>query len=291
MQHIIYIFDHPSHNDNNIKFLSYIKRHHNIIKNMDVRIKIITLLPSDLDNPSIQAFIRSRNIDEFPSLITDTKVYKGLKEIINIYETNISEYNKYYIQLEKQKQLLLTNNIPKPKPKPIPIPFESELNDDDELHSYMQNNLQLKNKYDDDEEDTIVGDSGDNTMMDTYRHHMSKRNVNRKNPFNSKMRTIESDTNKKIDADTDVDIQAAMFQQMQKNKLTLNTNHNELTKAIDKYNNNVDDDDEREDNINNTNDYEESSINVDPTKINYDDDDPQDSLLEKAYWSRISETK
>ena len=310
MQHTIYILDHPSYASQNINFLNYIKYYQNVIKNMDVRIKISVLLPTDLNNPEISSILKLKNIDIFPTLVTDTKIYKGMEEIVNIYTTNIKEYNNYLKQVEEQKAKFNEMNNKRTEEKKIEEKRRKEnednIDDEDQIHSYMNKQLQMKSKYDDDEEDTALGDSGDNSMMDTYRHMIARRDSTKKNPLNSKMRTLESNdtttnnntNNTKLISNNDIEsMQSAMYKQLQKNNMSLSTHHDTIANSMDTYNKNNNNDnndnsdnEEREDNIKGG--LDDEGINIDPTKLSYDgEEDPQDAIIEKAYWSRMAETK
>jgi hypothetical protein len=313
--HNIYILDHPMFKDNNIKFLSYIKKNQNIIKNMSVRITITPLTPDQLEDKEIEEFLRSKQIEVFPVLITDNKIYKGLHDIVNIYETNIIEYNKHVREIESQRlqqmqqmqqmqQIQQKSNLINNEQKNIPIKSEqpkrnAPIDNDEQMHSYIASQLHIKNKEEEDE--TVFGDGGDNIMMDSYRHMMSRRGVEKKNPFGSKMRTIEN-SEKKVNDNEPMNMQDIIFKQLQ-NKQVNNQVNKQVNNEIDMDKNprhkqmqmiknqmNDTEDDERDDNI--KADVEEERINIDPSNIEYDgDEDPQDAILEKAYWNRVSETK
>lgn len=274
--HNIYILDHPLFINNNINFLAYIKKNQMAIKNMKVSIHIEIIQADQLQDPQIEKYLKDKNIEIFPILITNKKIYKGLHDIINIYETNIRSYFDYMHQKElqiqnemKRQQFMQTQNefkIQKEMEKQQMIQKQNEDNDmdDERMHSYISKELQIKEA---EHEESPFGDIGNDSMMDTYRHMMTKRSTEKRNPFNNnKLRSLE---NKK--GEDDINMQDIIYKQLQKNK-------------------SMEDDDYHEDNIKQNSDDE--TINIDPTKIEYDmDDDPQDAILEKAYWNRVSETK
>lgn len=311
--HNIYILDHPMFSMNNINFLSYIKKNQNIIKDMEVKITVTSLSPEHLKDPEIEDFLKSKNIEIFPVLITGNKIYKGLHDIVNIYESNISEYNKHtrdmemqqqmqqqqmQMQMQKQQQMQMQQQQQKQK-QDFQNPDQDQ--DQDEIHSYISQQLQLKSKTDDDE--NPFGEMGNNSMMDTYRHMMTRRNTDKKNPFSSKTRTIEEKESEKEDESENM--QSIIYNQLQNGKnpmapkeniysrssTTSNQSSSNRQRQMNIMKNDMGNDmDDREDNI--KGDVEEEVINIDPSKIEYDeDDDPGDSILEKAYWSRNAETK
>ena len=305
IKHNIYILDHPTFKTNNISFLSYIKKNQDIIKQMGVKLTITSLTSNQLNDPEIGSFLKSKNIDLFPVLITDQKIYKGMQEIVNIYENNISEYNQHLKNVEiykqqiqqqqiqqqlMQRQMLmqqqqqqqvqqrtqqLKQQVQQQKQQQQPKNY-APIDSDEQLHSYMSQNLHSKSKNDDDNDDEVpFGDDENNSMMDTYRHMITRRNGEKRNPFNSKMRTVEDNnsvqknTQKNTQKNSDdVDMQNVIFNQLQsKNNMELRSDN---IKEIDN----------------------EETVNIDPSKIDYDqDEDPQDKILESAYWNRIAETK
>lgn len=335
INHNIYILDHPMFSVNNINFLSYIKKNQSIIKDMGVKINITSLSPEQLDDPAIEEFLKSKKIEVFPVLITDNKIYKGLHDIVNIYETNINEYHQHIrdldMQQQKQQEIQRQQEIQKQlelrkqqefqrqqmalKQKEVQRQREAPIDDDEQMHSYISQQLQTKSKMDDDEE-APFGDSGNNSMMDTYRHMMTRRNGDKRNPFNSKMRTVEDKETRVEERPVEaMSMQDVIYKQLQNgmnpmappkenmndmqrsNMAPQNRNNNQLQnqdprrRQMQMMKNNMDDvDEEREDNI--KGEVEEEVVNIDPSKIEYDvDDDPGDAILEKAYWSRNAETK
>lgn len=263
--HNIYILDDPFFDDINIKFLSYLKKNKSIIKDMGVSIRIDALTSDQLNE--IEDFLKENNIEIFPILVTDKKIYKGLHDIVMIYDTNIKSYHNHIYQQEQLKQQEILRNqqelyqrqqqIQKQQQKQSIIE-DSDL--DEQMHSYIANELQLKTV---EKDDSMFNDMNNDNMMDSYRHMMSKRGTEKRSPFNNKLRSLE---NTKQSNDDNINMQDIIYNQLQ---------------------NNVD----KEDNIKHEIDDDEV-INIDPSKIKYDeDDDPQDAILEKAYWNRVSETK
>ena len=287
--HTIYILDTPNLKKDNVNFLTYISSKLNIIKNMGVKVRVVSLLPEQLDELSIKNFLNSKNIKEFPVLVTDVKTYHGLREIITIYANNINEYNKYQynMELQKQKQMEIQKQVEKRNQMNLQSSMQSNkqreiIDDDDHIHNYISEELQIKNKDKDDEEENPFGEINSNSMMDTYRHMMTRRNTNKKNPFSSKTRVIEEKEQKKEEYKTmnsssvmssNTSSSSGNMQDIIYNQLQNSSNNNEEL---------------REDNI--KSDNTEVSINIDTSNIDYDDDDPSGAMLEKAYWSRNSES-
>lgn len=308
ISHIIYILDHPMFRDHNINFLSFIKHNIIIIRNMGVKITINTLTLDKLDNPDVKEFLIRKNIDIFPVLITKNKIYKGLHDIVNIYKTNIAEYNNYIrnqemqMQNKKEEQSTLQvnnrlhnqgNNIQVQLPNKMQQKY-APVEDEENIHSYISDELQIKNKVDDDEESPF-GEIGNNSMMDTYRHMMTRRSKDNKNPYSSNMRTLEDSSRENIRGTEPSNMQDVIYKQLQNNTIVnkcQTDSINQRQKQMQRMKSNIEDtdDEDREDNI--KGDIGEEVINIDPSKIEYDaDDDPGDAILEKAYWSRNAETK
>jgi hypothetical protein len=291
--HNLYILDCPDLIQKNINFLSYIRRNQDLLKSMNVIV-----------NVSVINQVGNLTIDDFPILTTQNKKYHGFHDIVVVYESNIREYNNYIASInDKHKDIYqvsknITSNAKKNKPveriKHTDDSFDERNEDSDyQLHSYIQSNLrQVSNSMDDDDASPI-GDVGNKSMMDQYNFMLDRRSRGPKNPYaprkNNDIAMMSNSIKPVNNSDGNANsMQDMMFQQLQssnsnKQKRDTNDFHNESERD---FQNDLD----REDNI--KSEVDDEPINIDPTKIEHDiDEDPQDQVMEQAYWNRISETK
>lgn len=249
--HTIYILDDHVFKRVNIDFLSYINRNKELLQEMGVKVKVNSLLLDQLQDPEIEDFLRSNNINQFPILISGNKIHKGLQDIIKLYESNFNAYKAHKIhqmQLAQQERInQIKNMYPEPVQKPVPVQRtepvqkheDQKNNDKNNIKDYMDFEIgggKKKQEIEDDDNVFNMGDSGN--MMDNYRNMMERRGG-----FKSKTKSV-----------------------------TITTTEESI----------------REDNV----EIDDSPLNIDPTKIDYDEEkDPQDDLIEQAYWARMSESK
>jgi hypothetical protein len=274
IQHNLYILNGTSFNNNNKSLLIYIKQINHILRDMEVN---LTIIPLDIDQitEDVDELLERKNIKNFPILITPNKIYDGMANIIEIYENNINEYKKYKLlelyqieEKERQRQIMIQQQLMQKQQllkqqqmmnnRTTKKKTDDSENDDDNdnLKNYMNRQIGSTNssskKEDSDVEDNEMLFDGTRTdMMDMYRTMMEKRGT----------------SGSKNLRDSKLRIVETNSFSVKKN----NSNEN------------------KEDNIEQT---EAETINIDPSSIEKDpDDDPQDYILEQAYWSRISETK
>jgi hypothetical protein len=284
--HNIYILDNPYLKQINLNFLNYIKSIQDILKDMNVKIIINTFSQKDVYGQDFNYFLQKYSIAKFPVLMTNNKIYQGIKNIVVIYNENIKEYSIYLQKKQKaindankiEQNLQQMGNKPSEKTsekitnKPtnkVTNKREDILNnntneDEDRIFEYFKNEINIPaNASTYDEEDSIFEDKK-SSLMDSYNVMINKRNSAKKNIRSSNFRTLET-TNKPD----------------QKSNMTEKEN-SIITDNIK----------EEDDNIKLENDVDDVPINIDPSTIERDEDyDMQDDLLEKAYWNRISETK
>jgi hypothetical protein len=139
----------------------------------------------------------------------------------------------------------------------IKEPAKKQEEAEEDIHELMKSELSIKNTNDIEEEEQPFGSSS-LSMMDNYRDMVEKRGPG-KNVRNSNFRSVE------INEGTE-----------KKTNSVNKKNDNTKPKPVEKNNPYT----SRTDNI------KESNIS-----IPHDDDvDPQDAIMERAYWSRISES-
>lgn len=227
--HSIYIYNHESIKNVNKALLTFIFDNKDIISNMNVNIKIFNIA-----GPKIEEFINQNSITIFPILITNNKVYKGIKEIITIYRLNINEYKK-----------IMNNNNNNNKTEKIKTENIYEDNDDDD--------------------DNVFESNINSSIMDSYKNMLDVREKKIKNIRSSNLRIIDNGNKEKEN----------------------NSSNSKMFNKISNQNINNEEPSDRNDNIIN----DDIIVNIDPTKIEKDGtEDPNDDIIEKAYWSRISLT-
>jgi hypothetical protein len=274
IQHNLYILNGTSFNNNNKSLLIYIKQINHILRDMEVN---LTIIPLDIDQitEDVDELLERKNIKNFPILITPNKIYDGMANIIEIYENNINEYKKYKLlelyqieEKERQRQIMIQQQLMQKQQllkqqqmmnnRTTKKKTDDSENDDDNdnLKNYMNRQIGSTNssskKEDSDVEDNEMLFDGTRTdMMDMYRTMMEKRGTSGSKNLRDSKLRI---------------VETNSFSEKKNN-----SNEN------------------KEDNIEQ---IEDKPINIDPSSIEKDpDDDPQDYILEQAYWSRISETK
>jgi hypothetical protein len=266
--HVIYILDHPLIVDSNIKFLNYIKKNQHILQQMKVNIGV-NIVTNGFPNA-------------FPVLVTSKKRYHGLNDILVVYESNIKAYNDFQIKnktVENRSENKTVENIGENKT----IENRNEINEEN-IHEYMKSNI----TGDTGDGELSIGDMGNNGMMDDYRYMIDKRSV--KNPYTPKR---SNDIYSDDAVESKNDIQDQLYKQLtnaKQHNMFENTqkNNERRDNIVFNSNNNFD----KDDNILNKNIIDtDKSVKIDPSNIERGpEDDPQDLIMEKAYWNRISES-
>lgn len=279
--HNIYILDVPELTQKNVNFLEYIKRNQSLLKSMKVIINIF-----------VTSQVGNLTVANFPVLVTKNKTYYGLHDIVIVYESNIREYNNYINTINKKeidtyrvsKNTDKKNNESEYLNDSKNITIDNNEDTDNQLHQYIQSNLRITSNDDIDDDVSPIGDIGSKSMMDHYNYMLDKRSKSHKNPYAPRknndiaMMSSSSNSSNSNNKSNNKNMQDMMFQQLQ-GSMSGNKQYNK--EDADVY--------EKEDNI--KAELTEETINIDPSKIEHDDEDPQDNIMEQAYWNRISETK
>jgi hypothetical protein len=129
-----------------LSVLRFIKSNLEPIRAMGVNVRVQKVRDEDLSNGQAVEMMRERGISRLPALCTPQQVYTGAKAIIGLYEKNLSMFS------EKQRR---------PPPKAVAKTPDIE--------SYMHQEMR------DGESDDEGMSEGGNSMMDTYRQVISRR--------------------------------------------------------------------------------------------------------------------
>ena len=157
VQHNLYVkvvtgadADHKSR-DITLGALKYVHTRLATFAQMGIAVKVNKIRSQDLQDPRLIEAMRKRGITRLPALTTPNNVYIGLKEICDVYERNVKEFAAVASRGER--------------------PVEGILPEDD-LDSYYREEMSFE-RADEDAEETGLGE-GDN-MMDSYRRMMERR--------------------------------------------------------------------------------------------------------------------
>lgn len=203
--------------------------------------------------------IRNMGVDLVIKMLT-TEEAQAIKDI-NYYPTLITP-NKLYTGYKEIIAIYQTNlqayiNYNKGSPPLRKADKEKEVESEDDIHDYFKSQLNGQKEVEQDSD--AFGDG--NNMMDTYRMMVDRRNKHIKE---SKLRTVE--TSYMEEKKDNIRHSNSNTSSSNSNNTSSNTRSNTQSTTIK---------------------AEDVPINMPSRDV---DDDPQDDVIEKAYWSRISET-
>jgi len=325
-EHIIYILDKAIFKQLNINFLNFIRHNLAVIRNTGVKLNVMIMLEEDLMTERGKKFIQMYEVKYFPILITPSKIYQGINDIVTVYNENIKRYHKFLSDkelieqkkqeeyekkllyqkelqkreiLEKEKQKILLNNINIKKQQSIVQPrVMSEYDEQERLHEFLRHQIDETNNDRYREDDDMFEERGNSSdMVDSYKIMMDKRNSStHRNLRNSNLRTIEREPVSARHQQRNQQ-QKILYQDLEDNddmsqKMQTMLNKQQKNRYVQNTSIINNEDELREDNI--KAEVEDESVDIDPTKINIEKDenyDPLDDRLERAYWARIAETK
>jgi hypothetical protein len=138
--------------------LKYIHSRMSVFAQMGIAVKVNKIRSQDLQNPRLVEAMRRRGITRLPALTTSNNVYTGLKEISDIYEQNIKEFTA----VKRRDERAVEGAAP-----------------DDDLDSYYKNEMSFV-RAEEDNQETGIGEAED--MMDAYRRMVERREASRPPP-------------------------------------------------------------------------------------------------------------
>jgi len=143
-----------------LAILKYIHARIPLFKKMGVQVKIHKVTGVSLANARLRQAMKQRGITSLPSLVA-TNTYVGNRSIVQVYETNIAEYQAFLRRGREEIKELVS--------------------EEDELSAFYGAEMTFEKA----EDDTGFGEGGlgeDSTdMMDSYRRMLDRRAQNDKN--------------------------------------------------------------------------------------------------------------
>jgi hypothetical protein len=135
-----------------LETLKYIHARLAMFGQMGVAVKVNKIRTQDLQNARLIEAMKGRGITRLPALTTSNNVYLGFNEIRDIYEKNIKEFESVNRRGER--------------------PVEGAAPDDEALDKYYADEMTFE-RAEEDAQETGMGDQDD--MMDSYRRMMERR--------------------------------------------------------------------------------------------------------------------
>jgi hypothetical protein len=133
--------------------LRYVHDHLPTFAQMGLAVKVHKVRAQDLRDGRLVALLKQRGITQLPALVTPHGVYLGRAAIYNVYDRNLREYAAY----GRRGEDAVTGAAP-----------------DDLLAGYFGGEMSFERAEEDAEtEEMGLGETGD--MMDAYRHMMARR--------------------------------------------------------------------------------------------------------------------
>jgi protein-tyrosine-phosphatase len=227
---------------------------------MGIAVKVNKIRSQDLQNARLIAAMQRRGIRRLPALTTPNNVYLGAKEIADLYERNIKELEHTGARGER--------------------PVEGAAPDDGDLDSFFRDEMTFE-RAEEDAQEPGIGEGGD--MMDAYRRMMERRESSEKGrgrrPAAGRPSATTSDPSARAAPPR---APASSRPDNVGRRRPVDDPDDEIQATIDRLARDIDGD---------TRDRAFASGGGD----SLDDDggyDPQDDLMEKAYWgSRVASSE
>ena len=238
-----------------IDVLKYVHSRLPMFARMGLTVKVNKIRSEDLQNPRLVEAMRKRGITRLPAMTTSNSVYIGLKEISDVYERNIKEFAAVASRGEH--------------------PVEGFLPEDD-LDNFYRNEMTF-DRANEDEQETGIGEGDE--MMDSYRHMMEHRE--NKGPGSSRLAAGRpvSTTGNFRSAPPRPPSSVRPDNIAPPPRRPVDAEDAEIQDTIDRLARDIDD-----------GTRERAFAGGGGDSLDDDGADPQDDLMERAYWSNQSET-
>ncbi len=141
-----------------LQALQYIHNRIKTFATMGIKVKVNKIRKTDLANPRLVAAMKKKGITRLPALVTPNNIYIGNREIMDVYEKNVKEFEAWGRRDEKQV---------------------SGLGPEDELRDFYAEEMTFDRAAHDQDNGETMGETTD--MMDSYRHMMMRRDESAKN--------------------------------------------------------------------------------------------------------------
>lgn len=139
-----------------LEILKYVSSRIAMFRRMGIVVQVKKVRPVDLQNAKLLAAMKGRGITRLPALTTLNNVYLGYKEISDVYERNIREFNA----MKGREEKAVVGAAP-------------DADDDQyDLQAFYKDEMSFE-RADEDAQETGIGESDD--MMDSYRTMMERR--------------------------------------------------------------------------------------------------------------------
>jgi hypothetical protein len=135
-----------------LEVLQYVHAHLARLTDMGLAVRVVKVTSRQLRDERVRAAMRARSIARLPALVTPNGVYLGFQEISSLYERNFAAYEAIARRGDQ------------------PVVGEAPT---DELEDYYRSEMTLERARADDKDDDAFGEGGD--MMDSYRRMMERR--------------------------------------------------------------------------------------------------------------------
>jgi hypothetical protein len=135
-----------------LQALQYIHSRLQVLATMGIKVRVNKIRKSDLANPRLVAAMKKEGITRLPALVTPNNVYVGNREIMDVYEKNVKEFEAWNRRDEKKV---------------------SGLAPEDDLRSFYAEEMTFERAAHDQDGAETMGETSD--MMDSYRKMMVRR--------------------------------------------------------------------------------------------------------------------
>lgn len=136
-----------------LRILNFIHGRLALFTEMGIKIRVHKVRKSDLQNQRLAQAMKAKKISSLPALVTPNNTYLGNREIEEVYEKNVQEFNAW-------------------KRRGVESP--AGLAPEDELDTFYQSEMTFERaEADGGDDDDTIGEGTD--MMDSYRMMVQKR--------------------------------------------------------------------------------------------------------------------
>ncbi len=135
--------------------LLYITSRLPLLRQMDLKVNVNRVRSKDLKNPALTSAMKRRGIARLPALTTPNNVYLGVKEIVDIYQKNMKEYEA----VNRREAKTTHREMDRPE---------------DDLDQFYRDDMTEDNAKAD-ADDEAIGDQDTETMMRSYSRMMQRR--------------------------------------------------------------------------------------------------------------------
>jgi hypothetical protein len=239
-----------------LSLLQYVHGIVDTLRQMGIVVTVNKIKSTSLQNAALTTAMKKRGILRLPALTTANDVYLGEKEIRDVYEKNIQEFSA----VGRRGERAVEGATP-----------------DDDLHSWYKDEMTFE-RADEDADETGIGES--ESMMDAYRDMMMSREggggSRAEAPRQAKQPVVPGGSSRQPPASRGAPPRARTATARPDNVRArpLDPEDAEIQDTIDRLSRDID-----------TGTRERAFASGGGDSYADDDGDPQDDLMEAAYWS------